>query len=86
MCIILGIVSGHVLFNAKDSVLSTKERSPKAIEENGADKDCITCCALDQTQSEGLRESPRTMNASLSHDITNNGVPEGITPCCQHVL
>jgi hypothetical protein len=82
ICIILGIVSGHVLFNAKDSVFPVKVSPPKsnpvcynAVVDNG------NCCS----------EYPEQLATESKVDIPNGGVsdkeiPEGSTPCCQYSL
>ena len=85
MCIILGIVGGHVLFNAKDAIFAAKESRSKASRRDEARGQRNACCPHHP-------EQPRTENESSSFDSmcdgdnSDGGVPEGGTPCCQHTL
>ena len=73
-CTILGIVSGHVLFNAKDALLfrdqSDFKKSPGVASDMNDDAEPMHSCA-------GTQETGK-------EDV--GGVPEGSTPCCQHTL
>ena len=95
MCIILGIVFGHVLFNAKDAVFANaaaKEPPFKTIAASDDDKyDNVGSCAEAPPSnscclgtSEDMTE-PQEQSPPTSYEA-NDGVPEGITPCCQHTL
>jgi Ctr copper transporter family len=77
ICIILGIVSGHILFNAKDSLFPVKAYPPKSDSvaynpgvENG------NCCST----------SPEQSTAADSKEESPKEIPEGSTPCCQYSL
>jgi len=84
MCIILGIVGGHILFNAKDAFFAVVESPVKA----------VSCCSGDPSNT--VEEQPcagkHSSSASTTYGSlcdggdTTNGVPEGSTPCCQHTL
>ena len=82
MCIILGIVGGHVLFNAKDAVFAAKE-SPSKVVSHAAAGQLNTCCPHHPGQASTGNESSDSC-CNMSDD--DGGVPEGSTPCCQHTL
>jgi len=78
LSVIAGLMVGHVLFNAKDAWISTwwNNRS-QAKQEEKTKGDC--CCIDYQDEEEpGTTQQDTTTN--------NNNVPEGSTPCCQHLL
>lgn len=92
MCIILGIIFGHVLFNAKDAVFATAAKEPifKTVAASDDDNDNVgsrvqvlksnnSCCLVESADLPEPEQSPTSYEA-------NDGVPEGITPCCQHTL
>ena len=86
MCIILGIVGGHILFNAKDAVFAVKESASKSVSHH-ADVHSNTCCPHHPEQPSTGNNSPSTSTSyGTLCDGDINGVPEGSTPCCQHIL
>jgi hypothetical protein len=89
MCIILGIVGGHILFNAKDAVFAAKMLPSKAVSaEAGAQSNSNSCCPHHPDQPLTGSESSTSTSygtATLNHG-DSDGVPEGSTPCCQHTL
>ena len=80
MCIVFGILGGHVLFNAKDAVFAVKESPSKAVSHH-AGVHSNTCCPHHPDQ-----QSTGNNSSTASDDGDANGVPEGSTPCCQHTL
>jgi hypothetical protein len=71
MCVILGLLSGHILFTAKDALFAQKEKNEynvAATEKiaSSSDEEFPQCCCVDEKD--------------------DAGVPEGSTPCCQNTL
>jgi hypothetical protein len=87
LCTILGIVGGHVLFNAKDAVLSGKKKttSNKKYHTAGTMVEETACCSKGDVESSTTGDEPCCSDKAESED-DNDGVPEGSTPCCQHTL
>lgn len=90
-CTIIGIVTGHVLFNAKDALLfQNNQKTSSTTEHTMTEKNQET--ALDYTAGDCCNKSAKTVNGTTQFfedgddDDSNEGVPEGSTPCCQHVL
>jgi hypothetical protein len=93
LCCVLGLVSGHVLFNAQDALLKkrvkTEETGPKPASQmetythsnEGEDEEC----ALDKSCRETAPSGCSNTKIETKED-DNHGVPEGCTPCCQNVL
>ena len=89
MLVILGPMTGHVLFNAKDAIVpalleatkseeySTKLDSSESMHETEQPSESAACCS-----------SPQRSYSSTNHDrhARTNLAPEGSTPCCQHTL
>eukprot|EP00934_Nitzschia_sp_Nitz4_P007267 Nitzschia sp. Nitz4//scaffold21_size171442//9870//12079//NITZ4_002138-RA/size171442-augustus-gene-0.198-mRNA-1//-1//CDS//3329542342//7257//frame0 len=122
MCVVLGFVSGHILFNAQDSLLSTKPQTiaigankgmaattklnGSSISDSGekCHPSCCgakmdpeashSCCGAKEAEEaphsccgiKEVEEAPHSCCASKDKLPDNQGVPEGITPCCQNVL
>lgn len=85
LCTILGIVSGHVLFNAKDALLfrdKTGCKKSPGVASDMNDTESMHCCA---TKQESGGEDVATCSGG-DKSVENDGVPEGSTPCCQHTL
>jgi hypothetical protein len=72
MCVVLGLVSGHILFTAKDAFLAQKEKK----ENNVAATEKVASSTTDE-------EFAQCCCADVEDDA---GVPEGSTPCCQNAL
>ena len=80
--VILGLVLGHVLFNAKDSIIPSGRQTGKSANH----KDSPDCCnGSNKTNSDQELNQPSCCGGSKS-DTNDAGVPEGSTPCCQHTL
>ncbi|GKY95769.1 hypothetical protein MPSEU_000538100 [Mayamaea pseudoterrestris] len=77
LCVILGLVGGHVLFNAKDALLVPKGDVCAA-------RECAEECPQDcrTEDSEIVKGCP----CEQIEENQRAGVPEGITPCCQNTL
>ena len=88
MCIILGIVGGHILFNAKDAIFAGCEASPLKIVAHHTEEQSNSCCLQQHPEkSPGKHSSSAsTTYGTLCDDDAAHGVPEGSTPCCQHTL
>ncbi len=83
MCIIFGIVAGHILFNAKDAVFAVSDSPLKVASYHGG----VHFNTVDENLSTGNQHvsSASSTYGTLCND-DNNDVPEGSTPCCQHTL
>jgi Ctr copper transporter family len=78
ICIILGIVSGHVLFNAKDSLFPVKASIPKS--DSVPDSPVVEDGQYhEQSAADSKEQNPK-------ESIPNQEIPEGSTPCCQYSL
>jgi Ctr copper transporter family len=77
ICIILGIVSGHILFNAKDSLFPIKTSPAKSdsVTYNPVIEDGNCCSQLSEQPTKDTKEEDPKQN-----------IPEGSTPCCQYSL
>jgi hypothetical protein len=76
MCVILGLMSGHALFNA-NGAKSAKEIKQKATDESQGDgSDCCGTGPVD--------ECPCKLDNH--RDDSGPFVPEGSTPCCQNTM
>jgi hypothetical protein len=100
LCCVMGLVGGHVLFNAKDALLS-KPRSGKS-SNAVARSDTQSAEATNMTDEEGAGGTLNSIITTLPECCCNNsepvhqnqtmeveedhGIPEGSTPCCQNVL
>ena len=94
MCVVLGLVAGHVLFNSKDALL-TKWISPKSRtaetsrkSEHGVPSDESRYGAFSSANG-----NLAVVDVDNSDERTRemcpcdeNGVNEGATPCCQNEL
>jgi hypothetical protein len=77
--VVLGLVIGHVFFNAKDAVLLQRNKGGCAVKE----------CAPECAQNCAAAEEDDVIKACPCNELTegdNADVPEGSTPCCQNTL
>lgn len=96
MCCVLGFVCGHILFNAKDAIIVEMANKPKKNDELPEQTDRAstkeffgnTRADYGATSGEDDEEEIPSCCASKKKKVEdeNQGVPEGITPCCQNVL
>jgi hypothetical protein len=70
LSVVVGLMGGHVLFNAKDALAGSTTKSKK------------TSKIDDSITPEGTKEGSEASYCEAS----DGGVPEGSTPCCQHTL
>jgi hypothetical protein len=71
LSVVVGLMGGHVLFNAKDALVpasATKRKETRKID------DSIT------------RGATNEISEAFCCEPSDDGVPEGSTPCCQHTL
>lgn len=82
LCCVVGLVIGHVLFNAKDAILNkpqpvygdaTSNRTSEGGSHGDEDEESSKRCCSHKNLMQRISE-------------TNHGVPEGSTPCCQNTL
>jgi hypothetical protein len=101
LCCVMGLVGGHVLFNAKDALLSNNNSSNKTLNA-GSKSDTQDAEATNMTDEERARKTPKDSTTTIPECYCNNtepaqqngtkeveedhGIPEGSTPCCQNVL
>jgi len=84
MCVILGLVSGHILFNAKDSILSTRKNIFKV---QASESEINTENPNYGAASSGIEcAKPPTKKEKQKTESQDMDVPEGLTPCCQNEL
>jgi hypothetical protein len=84
-CTILGIVGGHVLFNAKDAVFGEKKKKSHTAGTKVSEETASSSYKGDvETSTAGDEPCCSSKESEASDD--NHGVPEGSTPCCQHTL
>jgi hypothetical protein len=75
LMVVLGIVGGHLLFNAKDALLPAR---PPVKNVPGTPLDDSRVSTFDSSRGEPLHDGPQRGKESPGF------VPEGATPCCQH--
>jgi Ctr copper transporter family len=81
MCVVLGLVFGHIAFNAKDVALALNDAKKAADYRKDANE--VTC----SDDSRGLEEAlPPSSHMKAEDVIRSAHVPEGSTPCCQNEL
>lgn len=75
LCTVIGLVLGNMLFNAKDGWIASRQSlsARKAVSK--------PCCAEEALEDGTTRKIIIESGNSTSSD---GGVPEGVTPCCQH--
>ena len=81
VCVVLGLVGGHVMFNAKDALLQPKKKNPDVC----TMRDCVEECAQD-CRTEDDEDMIKCCECDQVEEEQQAGVPEGITPCCQNTL
>jgi hypothetical protein len=94
LSVILGLMGGHVLFNAKDAVLSGKAsvKTEEDLPLVECPKDCPA--VISESTEKSCCSSLRAETGMVSITATNygtstgdkSGVPEGLTPCCMNTL
>ena len=101
LCCVLGLVGGHVLFNANDALLSDSSSGKSS--NTVAKSDMQSADATNTNDEDGASGTPNDIITSLPecrcnnssdsiayNEVTepddNHGVPEGISPCCQNVF
>jgi hypothetical protein len=80
VCVVLGLVCGHVLWNAKDALLVRDTATPCGAQE--CVEDCPQECAIVGDPLTMIKHCPCEQRAAEEQA----GVPEGLTPCCQNTL
>ena len=87
MCVVLGLMSGHFLFNAisfKASARQTSTDKEKAVISNCCQGDDGPC---DTQVNEVCKAVGNTSDGGNVQSLTGSDyIPEGSTPCCQHSL
>jgi hypothetical protein len=79
MCVVLGLMFGHIAFNAKDVLKAKKQETKEGQEE---------CCGKDESEITDEELSPCCQGGMEKNNVTkvSANVPEGSTPCCQNLL
>jgi hypothetical protein len=80
LCVVLGLVGGHVLYNAKDALLVGKSNGDVCINRECAEECPQDCRTVDDDDM--IKSCPCERVEEQEHA----DVPEGITPCCQNTL
>ena len=87
LCVIVGLMSGHFLFNAISMMAKNKKSTARATN-NGVDSE--NYCPCDGEADSGCVVCTANANTSDEDDSKSVGsgddIPEGSTPCCQHSL
>lgn len=94
MCVIFGLMGGHVLFNAKDAFFPLKTTA--AVKEAAPDCDCdeeghkescwLKGNKVDSKSGNSTSEEGKSSCCMVSNQDEDSEVPEGSTPCCQNEL
>lgn len=81
-CCVLGLVGGHVLFNAKDALLKNSDTPASDASSNNTVRGESQGDGDDENCTEGIVAK----DSCCSKAESDQGVPEGATPCCQNSL
>lgn len=84
--VILGLCLGHVAFNAKDALVPPGALSPSTAKETHQ-----SCCTAEEDEGDANAEGEEAIPDCCSGKSTvavedEKRVPEGSTPCCQHII